>query len=728
MDSIKRNFALRSQLMMLNRATSDKPDPTPGYMFTDIAKLTFESSQMSMDLMDYLLARVKKKSVYTKIKALKILKYLVEKGHEGFFKDLQRRSDDIRQAMEFKGAVDPLHGDTFNKQVREHASKLMEALFNPKSTGPRAPPDASKTSIAKDAFGSSGASFSKPPSRPASQAMSSTSSSTSNLGQYYYTETTSASGMKMWGMGSGPAKSESFVDKMKARVSQAKDRVVTALNDKNEEPAGYTPMHNNAHSEMARAFRTTGTPSTSSGRVGGLQRPGGSYRAPQEPATGPEHSSISTDPDYIDRVVQTITAPGGVKVAPPQQDLDAFVSKCRTLDGHQVADALLDRIDAAATDRETLRILHVVKALAGSDIIGIEACLAPIRDPLEDYVAGDHAGIKKKAREIIRILDQKEQSYLSSSKAGATDQQQQSQQSKPAAAPTNLLDLDEPAPASGGLEELLGGQQRQQQSEQTTPTSLFSGMSLGGATTATTAAAPAVTTAPQQQSSGSLLDMGDDTTSTTTTTTTTGGSTGGSSLFSGMALATGDQQQQQQQAVGETVKQEVNGNQGSGSLLDLGDVFLGSNNAGNAPTPQQSHQPSAFASLLGNSTQQPQQQQTQQQQQPSQSGFDLSSLYSQQQTPQQQMPGMMMQPSMQQQMQMQQMMMMQQQQQQQQQQQRMQMPMQGGGMMMPAMMAAQPPTTAAAAQNGRTNTSTPPKTKKADAFDFVAQELAKSRK
>ena len=162
--------------MMLNRATSDKPEPTPGYLFADITKLTFESAQMSADLMEYLLARLKKKSVHTKIKTLKILKYLVEKGHEGFYKDLQRRSDELRQAMgvlgravdarkelerqresvcvrvracvakqiggqaclrprslifilglfwhyaEFKGTVDPLHGDTFNKQVREHAA------------------------------------------------------------------------------------------------------------------------------------------------------------------------------------------------------------------------------------------------------------------------------------------------------------------------------------------------------------------------------------------------------------------------------------------------------------------------------------------------------------------------------------------------------------------------------------------------------------------------------
>lgn len=51
------------------------------------------------ELEDYLLKKLNKKSPHTKAKVLKILKYLIEKGHHGFRQDLQRRTDSIRNAM-----------------------------------------------------------------------------------------------------------------------------------------------------------------------------------------------------------------------------------------------------------------------------------------------------------------------------------------------------------------------------------------------------------------------------------------------------------------------------------------------------------------------------------------------------------------------------------------------------------------------------------------------------
>ena len=116
----------------------------------------------------------------------------------------------------------------------------MEALYNPKSTGPRAPPDSSKSSISKDGFGSSGSFSANSRGIGGGGGRSTSSNSTSSattttrvsstgggggggggMGQYYYTETTSASGMKMWGMGSGPAKC-AFSTRVKAQQNQEK--------------------------------------------------------------------------------------------------------------------------------------------------------------------------------------------------------------------------------------------------------------------------------------------------------------------------------------------------------------------------------------------------------------------------------------------------------------------------------------------------------------------------
>ena len=83
----------------MNKATSDKAEPTAGYHYDEICKLTFESSQICSDLQDYLIARLKKKGIHTKTKALKIMKHLVEMGHEAFQRELKQRTEEIREAM-----------------------------------------------------------------------------------------------------------------------------------------------------------------------------------------------------------------------------------------------------------------------------------------------------------------------------------------------------------------------------------------------------------------------------------------------------------------------------------------------------------------------------------------------------------------------------------------------------------------------------------------------------
>eukprot|EP01147_Barroeca_monosierra_P010711 gene10711-2807_t len=550
MDTIMRSFALRSQvvapvlrpstfgLIMLNRATSDKSEPTPGYLFSDIAKLTFESSEMSHDLMNYLLSRLKKKSVHTKLKTLKILKYCVEKGDEGFVQDLQKRSEDLRLVTEFKGTVDPLHGDTFNKQVRQNASILMEAVFNPKNSGPRDSIEGPKSRIAKDAIGSSQSqvrSTLDTPSTTPSTAHPTARMSSSHLSNsnenVYYTETTSASGMKMWGMGSAPAKSDSFVDKVKSKVSQVKGRVSNALRDKGRDE--YVDIPSDTHSEMERSFHSrTGTQQTRLSpnveNYQSKQTSPGTYQAPIESALAVDgYTSISTDPEYIARVVQNITAPGGVKAAPPQQDLDEFVTKCKTLDGHHVADALFNRLEEAGTDRETLRILYVVKALAASPIIGIEACLEPLRDLLEEFSSGNHNGIKKKSLEIIGTLDKREQSYRETKSSLDTQEELPDSiqpQQKQKADPINLLDLDDQvqhqSATSGGeaqdsLQALIFNTT---ESSTQGPSSLFSEMSV-------------ISENSSLQSPSAL------TSKNTTSQRVSQNPAGNSSLFSGMALA-----------------------------------------------------------------------------------------------------------------------------------------------------------------------------------------------
>lgn len=61
--------------------------------------MTFESVQISADLLEYLLSRLRKKGAHSKIKTLKILRHLVDKGHESVVTDLRRRTTELRDAQ-----------------------------------------------------------------------------------------------------------------------------------------------------------------------------------------------------------------------------------------------------------------------------------------------------------------------------------------------------------------------------------------------------------------------------------------------------------------------------------------------------------------------------------------------------------------------------------------------------------------------------------------------------
>eukprot|EP00055_Hartaetosiga_balthica_P015642 m.93804 g.93804 ORF g.93804 m.93804 type:complete len:696 (-) comp8917_c8_seq6:155-2242(-) len=592
MDAVKRTFGLRSHIIMLNKATSDKSDPTPGYMLSDITRLTFESTKMSTDLLEYFLSRLKKNSVFTKIKVLKILKHLISRAHEGFVRDLQERAADIRAAQEFKGSIDPLHGDTYNKQVREAASKLMDTLYSEAASATRDHPDSAKSSIANEGFGrdQSGSRNGNGSSMPT---RTTPTPKATSIGSSYYTETTSDSGMKLWGMGSTRPKEESFLSKMKEKAKVAAGKVANVVNGDKSEPSkeGYLPQPTNSYSHMANSFQNhqrQGEKPVSAHELGSR----GTYQSPSihEVESTEQTSTITTDSEYIPRLVEAITAPGGVKVAPPDADLKAFVTKCHSLDGHKVVEALVDRIDDAE-DKGVLKTLYVVRALAKSKIPGMKICLQELNPTLEDLSSDSNSSIRRKAQEVMRIMEG-DAATKSNQRTHHPAQITHHQIQQP---PTSLLDFGDDEPSTNdsntnnntnSLESLLMGdtipaktsnvnnssenvgslfsgmniggsqittttpptsdlsdlgwlptnpstpqtqqqQQQPQQQQQQQASSLFSGMSLSSSSTATTSITN--TTSSNVTTGGNLLDFGgDDTTSpqSTTSTSTTAISSG----------------------------------------------------------------------------------------------------------------------------------------------------------------------------------------------------------
>ena len=66
-------------------------------MFLSV-ELAWESDDVCAEILLSLLKRLEKDSPYTKVKALRCIRYIIMKGPETFHRDIQRRADPIRDA------------------------------------------------------------------------------------------------------------------------------------------------------------------------------------------------------------------------------------------------------------------------------------------------------------------------------------------------------------------------------------------------------------------------------------------------------------------------------------------------------------------------------------------------------------------------------------------------------------------------------------------------------
>ncbi|KAL6041286.1 ATP biosynthetic process [Balamuthia mandrillaris] len=115
---------------LVEEATANNDSPTPGYLYNEIAKRTFKSLKECEALEDMLLSRLaKSSSPAVKLKALIVIKKVIQMGDVSFRKDLQRRLGPIRTCLDFRGPPDPIHGDVFYTRVREEAEQVMNLLF-----------------------------------------------------------------------------------------------------------------------------------------------------------------------------------------------------------------------------------------------------------------------------------------------------------------------------------------------------------------------------------------------------------------------------------------------------------------------------------------------------------------------------------------------------------------------------------------------------------------------
>ncbi len=97
--------ALRSLTInsTLNKAVTADDTPTPGYLYIDLAKMSHNSIEECDKLESDIFLALKKNNPHSKLKVLKVIKYLSKNGRNNLQRGFQRNANDIKECLQYRG-------------------------------------------------------------------------------------------------------------------------------------------------------------------------------------------------------------------------------------------------------------------------------------------------------------------------------------------------------------------------------------------------------------------------------------------------------------------------------------------------------------------------------------------------------------------------------------------------------------------------------------------------
>jgi hypothetical protein len=119
---------------LVSRATEGTEAPTPGYLYVDLCKAATGNPTAAQDMVVLLTRRLASKQNPTiKYKCLKVLTKLCEGVPRNAFRRFLAQDHEgitaIKESMTFRGAPDPVRGDTNNEKVRVAAKECLDAVY-----------------------------------------------------------------------------------------------------------------------------------------------------------------------------------------------------------------------------------------------------------------------------------------------------------------------------------------------------------------------------------------------------------------------------------------------------------------------------------------------------------------------------------------------------------------------------------------------------------------------
>ncbi|KAL2635137.1 hypothetical protein R1flu_006616 [Riccia fluitans] len=122
---------------LIDNVTTDEDKVSPVYRLDEICTLLRNSPLDTVrEMLEYTIKRLEHKNPIVKQKTLRFIKFSATKAGPEWKREIQRQAQIIRQLFHYRGTPDPLKGDALNKSVRETAHEAIAAIFGTEEKSP----------------------------------------------------------------------------------------------------------------------------------------------------------------------------------------------------------------------------------------------------------------------------------------------------------------------------------------------------------------------------------------------------------------------------------------------------------------------------------------------------------------------------------------------------------------------------------------------------------------
>ena len=385
-----------------------------------------------------------------RLKSLKAIRFLMLKGHEGFHRDLQLRTEGLSACASYRGPLDNVHGDSINKQVRDQAAELLRLVYEDPKTIKRERPRglemrdtyAAGGSNMGSSSGSIGGSGAYGNTVISSSSSGGSTGRPSGYGQGGAISTGNHSTGKMWGYGN-PSFANAQQQQQNDPLNKIKDVIVTAIESVTAPPPGVVRSSSMGSGALPNSYKPQALQPVTPG--------GGWGSAPSETlaartAERPAERQLEQEPEPIAyaepqplvlegslecKLVDEITAPGGSRATPQRDELQRFCQRARNLKLMLIVQRLAEKLEQGST-AEVLKALCVVESIIVEEVPGGSGAAQGLSYAIQPLTQSTKPAIKTKAEKILLLVDEDQSSYAApeqnASIFGHQEQQQQYQQ------------------------------------------------------------------------------------------------------------------------------------------------------------------------------------------------------------------------------------------------------------------------------------------------------------